>query len=311
VTAGADDQDPANYCGYRHDLAELPFAERLRRRRDELTFSQEEFAALARVSRGTVRNAEGGKTIGASTQTALELAMGWRPSFPTSLARVPYQVLSAQAVSGVGGALIYEDFAKDEEQRQQNLADFSVLVAALAQDQPYTPPEFERVMQAARKLARPADVQALIRDMESAGLMWGRPVLPPGDLPGDQSGPPVGNAIYVPTPTEPPEQEVDREMVRRKLAILKDQAEWIRGYGQIWSSDLQGDDDRRETEASLLRGALPEEILPITRSGLPQRVQDGLIMYLSRRHSLHRQRIAAEIAELIRYLQQGEGEGSN
>lgn len=300
--------------GYRHDMANVGFAERIRRRREELELTQEELAELARISRGTVRNAESGKSVGESTRTGLELAVGWRPSYPDELSVEPYQVLRAATLMGLARTLLNAEAEPDAAARRRNLADLASLVVGLAEDPPQVPPSFHRVLAALRQLGTPRPVLALIADMQALGLHPGPlgveldpdhrayPETPLGPDGQAIPAPPGHPELLTPKAQDVPDGVVDREVMRRQIKLLKEQTEWIRGYGQVWASNLQDEREKFKTEEHIYSVAMPSEILTIARSGLSQAEQDGLAMYLCRRRATINVQLLYELEQIIAFM---------
>lgn len=94
----------------------------IKRRRNEIGLSQKDFAAIAMVSRGTVKNAEAGSTrMERPTLRRLERALGWFDEGIDDIEVVdhglkggpavllPREVLSAQSMAAITGIILIRD----------------------------------------------------------------------------------------------------------------------------------------------------------------------------------------------------------
>ncbi|MDG4790389.1 helix-turn-helix transcriptional regulator [Micromonospora sp. WMMD1102] len=306
-------------------MADLPFSDRLRLRREELEFSQEELAELANVSRGTVRNAEAGKAMSAGSLKALEAAVGWRPSFPLPLSPVPVQVLGAETLSRIGKALVDDEITPEALERRRNIADFMALILAIGEQPPHLPVAFEKVTRFIRRAGKPRDVALLFDDLLELGLTVkpiGSDVDPEHraghmgkavgtlDAP-EMPDPPTGEDVFAPYDSDSPipTSAVDREVVRRRLQLLHDQVAWVRSFGHLWADVLSSPRERYDMEERILGSASPGEILTIARSGLSQEDQDGLAMYVRRRRARFDVQLLVELEQIIREMQRRDEEG--
>lgn len=171
--SGSWAKEPKNDIGIREDLAHLTFAEQIRRRRDEVGLSQKVAATFARVSRGTLQNAEGGESLSDQTTVSIEQSLGWigrRSAIRDSGEGPPRQVLSARAVRPIALALTGEMPFRDDNERRSYVNDFHKLVEALGEEPPQLPITFRRLMTILRAVMIPSDVQSLVVDLERQGV---------------------------------------------------------------------------------------------------------------------------------------------
>jgi transcriptional regulator with XRE-family HTH domain len=268
-----------NHHGPRTDLDLSTLAERLRTRRDETGLSQEQVAELAGVSRGTVRNAELGKALGAASTAAIHRALGWRRQ-ETRDDSTPYQVLGADTVTAIGGVLTDRRLLSESD-RERACADYIALVTALEEDKPLLPPGFDRLANTLRSQARPADLAHLVGDLERNGLpeadllRWANP---------EMEIPPLVRS------------RENANAITRIYQIVSDQDAHRRA---LVRSGADPDQLNAIVLRSMFGDLLPMEALAIARSDLNRELQDGLAQYISEQRRQFNASVMTTIRELI------------
>lgn len=268
-----DQPGPESY-GPRADLDGTTITDQVRLRREEIGLSQGEIAELGRVSRGTVRNVELGKAIGANSMASLGRALGWRTLSPTE---TPWQHLRAGTVRGIGQALLDERYTPDPTERAQAVADFDAVIAELAADKPILPNSFGRLMTVLRWLARPVDVHRFFEDLERAGV-------PAADLA------PWRDRQATPTTGDP---AAAANQVYRHVADQQAHARALERSGAAPAA-------RNEILHRMIRGNVTgDEAFVIARSGLDDATQDGLSQWVSTRREQFNADLMAQIRALL------------